>query len=982
MAQAFWQTIGQGATNALNQLIPGLITVGQRIASYIAQGINSPQSISIIASAMQSAVNAAASGIRATIGIDIDDNADVSGGAADFEDAVDIYDENGNKLKSAITNSYNGATDADNKGSAKFAGAKLTNGKRNARAIRLAYDDSWRAEQEGGKRVIEAEGKALGSMYENDSRFNQATKEHTVSITQNWDYALGELGKYFSKGQTWDQTITNIQNKVGGDLNLSTDLIAQGLSNMFHIPLNEAQQMAEDIKKGTDDVAGAITDGANKVAGGAGGGGGGGAAGGFVASYSEFWQNLYLINHQGINAFEQQFETFEQWQENTLKKTQEIIDNYKNAVVDAKKKAAEGLFSEVAEPKEDVTKEKLKKNLQDQVNQIKEFNNIILQLRTRLMGTNLFDAITEMGVDSIDELRALNSMTNEELSEYASLYDQKYVASFQTIQQKAQSELQNLYGGMQINIDQFAATFDGSLKSVEGYFAGQAEAIKAAGASVGTNLTAGVAEGVTSPEAKEALQTGLQGMADAIHAGEGDGIADAVCGISSPAELTKEIGKYLVMGVAEGMKDPEAQQSLVDAMTQVMQAFLDAIGGTNSDSGIGIQMQTLGTSITQSITEALTNIEIMGQNFYNSGVDLMTKFVEGFKSQQSIAQANINITLTSIADNIKGIANVTKFKTAGTELFKGLMKGFETGWTGAGEKGGGNGEKSYGKTVIEKVMKGIFKILKEYKGGGDSKSKSNTFYKIGQEFIKGLIKGLESKQGELYAAVERIVKEAIARAKAAAAVASPSKKTAEIGMYMGMGLVNGLMSMSGAVSEASSSITEEALQGFRDISQVLGGLEDFDATPVIAPIMDLSNIQNGVSEMGSLLDKNSSYEMAASIQGGLDAQRAAKLNEMTNLRRAMDSVYSSNTARSAEMANLQAAVANLNSSINNQTSPDYTQLQMAINGLNSSFNAANTGTTVNMNPVFNIQSNDPEAVAEEVNTALQQMIDRRSAVWA
>lgn len=992
--------INNTGKNAVDAIAFDLQTIGEKVASYIAAGIQDSTSISNIAASMQYAVEQAAAGLSATIAVDVQANADVTSidgkvlgdRMAPDLDSLEAEDEFGNKYVKGVKMRYKRAEDAHTKGIASLCTVvkdKIPaqyNSSVSAGQAKMAMGDL-RAEQ---KAVAET-GK-IGDKFEQDlksleNKTKSAIDEHTTGAINDMltagaekAFAFGkDLGKDLPESAK-DGLHAGLSDKTAEEV---TDelLDSVGLKKFTDDIKEQGEEAADAATAATDKVAGAMADGASKI-GGKGGGGGGGAAGGFVASYSEFWQNLYLVNHQGINAFEQQFETFEQWQENTLKKTQEIIDNYKNAVVDAKKKAAEGLFSEVPEPKEDVTKEKLKKNLQDQVNQIKEFNNIILQLRTRLMGTNLFDAITEMGVDSIDELRALNSMTNEELSEYASLYDQKYVASFQTIQQKAQSELQNLYGGMQINIDQFAATFDGSLKSVEGYFAGQAEAIKAAGASVGTNLTAGVAEGVTSPEAKEALQTGLQGMADAIHAGEGDGIADAVCGISSPAELTKEIGKYLVMGVAEGMKDPEAQQSLVDAMTQVMQAFLDAVGGTNSDSGIGIQMQTLGTSITQSITEALTNIEIMGQNFYNSGVDLMTKFVEGFKSQQSIAQANINIILTSIADNIKGIANVTKFKTAGTELFKGLMKGFETGWTGAGEKGGGNGEKSYGKTVIEKVMKGIFKILKEYKGGGDSKSKSNTFYKIGQEFIKGLIKGLESKQGELYAAVERIVKEAIARAKAAAAVASPSKKTAEIGMYMGMGLVNGLMSMSGAVSEASSSITEEALQGFRDISQVLGGLEDLDATPVIAPVMDLSNIQNGVSEMGSLLDKNSSYEMAASIQGGLDAQRAAKLNEMTNLRRAMDSVYSSNTARSTEMANLQAAVANLNSSINNQTSPDYTQLQMAINGLNSSFNAANTGTTVNMNPVFNIQSNDPEAVAEEVNTALQQMIDRRTAVWA
>lgn len=984
VSQAVFYSIGNGCTDALNKLITGLNACGQRIASYIAMGINSPSSISTIASAIQSAVDAAASGVSVTIGINVDAQAAASG----FESAVDqgvipIYNEKGEQISSAIKQSYGKAGDADTKGSAGFQTVVRTNGKRNSAVILTAYGDMAKSEKKGGKQVEDTMIGNNKAMYENDSRFKAATEKHVwtmdatkTRLKQAWqDFASGNKSAIEIGGELLKEGFDGLQS-----------LTSEGMSNLLGISLDKAKEFQEAITGKATEVGNAVGDaaaGAGKAA------GGGAKAGGdaFVASYSEFWQNVYAVHTLGMQGFEQKLETFEKWQENTLKKTQDIVDKYKNAMEDAKKEAASGLFEEVAERNEEVTKEKLKKNLEDQVNQIKEFNNIILQLRTRLMGTNLFDAITEMGVDSIDELRALNDMTDTELSEYANLYDQKYLASFQGIQQKAQSELSNLYGGMAVNIDQFAATFDGSLKSIEGYFSAQAEAIQAAGAPVGSFITQGVATGMTDPAAKEALATG----ADAAIHGEG-GIVDAlkVAGsINSPSEDPdiQGIGSFAIQGVAEGMTNEDAVQSLADAAAKVMDIIIVKLNTAFDEQGMPDKLKIFGENLTNTITSAVQTSSLEGgvdgggSAIYMAGASVLTDFLNGLNSKREEITTKISTLMSTISNEIKGEPNKLKFKTAGTELFKAMMKGFEMGWFGGNGEGKGEGEEGYGAKVIKKIMTKIIKNLKEYKGG-EKGGKSLSFYKTGQEFIKGLINGLKSKEGELYKAVEEIVKKAIQAANNAAKVASPSKLTTETGMYMGMGLVNGINSMSGAVSLAAASITEEALNGFRSISEVLGGLEDFDATPVIAPIMDLTGIQNGISTMGNMLNNANSYEVAASINSGLEAQRVAKLNEMTNLRRAMDSITSSNSLRSNEMLQLQSAVNSLNSTINGQTTPDYTQLQASINNLNNAMAGITTGNTVNVSPTFNIQSNDPEAVAEEVNKALQDMVNRRSAVWA
>lgn len=73
---------------------------------------------------------------------------------------------------------------------------------------------------------------------------------------------------------------------------------------------------------------------------------------------------------------------------------------------------------------------------------------------------------------------------------------------------------------------------------------------------------------------------------------------------------------------------------------------------------------------------------------------------------------------------------------------------------------------------------------------------------VGYQFDMGIIKGLERGEGELYAAVERIVRAALARAKAAAGVASPSKETMYQASMWVAGYVKGLNDNGDDVSKA------------------------------------------------------------------------------------------------------------------------------------------------------------------------------------
>lgn len=87
-------------------------------------------------------------------------------------------------------------------------------------------------------------------------------------------------------------------------------------------------------------------------------------------------------------------------------------------------------------------------------------------------------------------------------------------------------------------------------------------------------------------------------------------------------------------------------------------------------------------------------------------------------------------------------------------------------------------------------------------------------------------------------------------------VKSPSRVTMRIGKYTGQGLAIGIQSMVGEVYKESSAAGNRAIDGIRDslgeMSKYLD--DDLDVDPTIRPVMDLSEIQNGVGLMNRMVD--------------------------------------------------------------------------------------------------------------------------------
>ena len=82
---------------------------------------------------------------------------------------------------------------------------------------------------------------------------------------------------------------------------------------------------------------------------------------------------------------------------------------------------------------------------------------------------------------------------------------------------------------------------------------------------------------------------------------------------------------------------------------------------------------------------------------------------------------------------------------------------------------------------------------------------------IGENIVNGMIQGIQRREGELYAKIRSVVRAAIAAAKAAASVNSPSKKTQEIFEYVGEGMIVGIQGKKKQVVDATEDVVRSAV---------------------------------------------------------------------------------------------------------------------------------------------------------------------------
>lgn len=128
------------------------------------------------------------------------------------------------------------------------------------------------------------------------------------------------------------------------------------------------------------------------------------------------------------------------------------------------------------------------------------------------------------------------------------------------------------------------------------------------------------------------------------------------------------------------------------------------------------------------------------------------------------------------------------------------------------------------------------------------------FRKIGVNIIRGLIDGIGSKEDELNTKVESIANTITTKLEKALDINSPSRVMARLGGFVTEGLAIGIEGNTKLVANASENLASTAISGLKDAIKAATNLTDLgiDINPTITPVLDLSNIEAGSTQLDKL----------------------------------------------------------------------------------------------------------------------------------
>jgi tape measure domain-containing protein len=218
--------------------------------------------------------------------------------------------------------------------------------------------------------------------------------------------------------------------------------------------------------------------------------------------------------------------------------------------------------------------------------------------------------------------------------------------------------------------------------------------------------------------------------------------------------------------------------------------------------------------------------------FLRAGKNFGKKLVSGLERYQQ----NYSLTLQSFTNLSSAFSNkdLNYFVDFGTNIVSNMIHGMKL-------------QKSHYQYLLDQFTTKNNKFLnKNY----------DNFIIGGKNCIKGIIEGMRAQRrdGEKpETVIGHIAGKMITSFEKKLGIASPSKVLFDDGQYAILGLVYGMMSLISRVKNAGTLLGDEAASSVNSSLDNLFGLD----SPVITPVLDLTNIKNGSSDISRLLDNQS-----------------------------------------------------------------------------------------------------------------------------
>lgn len=163
-------------------------------------------------------------------------------------------------------------------------------------------------------------------------------------------------------------------------------------------------------------------------------------------------------------------------------------------------------------------------------------------------------------------------------------------------------------------------------------------------------------------------------------------------------------------------------------------------------------------------------------------------------------------------------------------------------------------------------------------------------YYIGSQAMQGFVEGLRSKTADIRSAAEEMANIVPSATAKALDEHSPAKVMVPHGRNVVLGFVKGIAGSNGLVQSATKTAADSAIEIMRETISKISDLvyDDLNTQPVIRPVLDASEIQNGIRGVNGLMTRGInlgiSYRKASAAitAGDTDGSASGSVGQVSN----------------------------------------------------------------------------------------------------
>ena len=320
-----------------------------------------------------------------------------------------------------------------------------------------------------------------------------------------------------------------------------------------------------------------------------------------------------------------------------------------------------------------------------------------------------------------------------------------------------------------------------------------------------------------------------------------------------------------------------------------------------------------------------------GYNLTELGKTGVQGFVDAFKNSADSAREAASSFISTFADAIK--SNESTVDTAFGVISDGAIQTLVSRE---------NFFEDEGKAYVNRMARGIENTMNSVtdiftalcnRSVQNLDSHYSDFYQSGGYLVNGFANGISDNTFMAEAQARAMANAALRAANEALDIHSPSRKTYKTGKYFVLGGVNAVKEFGYMFADAANDMATDGISMFADaFNDIRSVLDKIDMSPTITPVIDMSNIQNGVD-----------YINGMDFTGNIGLATSAISN----------SAYgkSSNSLISDELSKLSDKIDSMG------------------------------GDTVYNNQKFYISNPDPSDVADAVADKLNLAVKKKEAIW-